>query len=261
MKNKRLKEIYVQGFSLLLTSTIFENFVKILRALMTVMLNPTVGWIDENNKIPNPSESSRICLLSLMKENELYIDAIDISDDSNDDFNDEFENNNVNIVGSSHEDELVHFINNIEMQCNIDASVEGDRESAYYVPVLLKDLKRYSYDFPLWTGVMKEKFESPYRIAQQVLRLVERPMTAGRFIIRHIKSINEDSKLFRSEQLRHSYEDNDKHLLGEKRKNIFGSSDSDSDYDDLSNNHGINYFKSISNEIKKNIIDNKEDIG
>lgn len=85
------------------------------------------------------------------------------------------------------------------MESNIYALVEGDRESAYYIPALLKDLKRYSYDFPLWTGVMKDKFKSPYLVASstpvknefnelknEVLRLVERPMTVDRFIIRHI---------------------------------------------------------------------------
>jgi len=43
IKNKRLKEFYVRGFRLLLTSTSLENFVKILRALMTIMLSPTDG--------------------------------------------------------------------------------------------------------------------------------------------------------------------------------------------------------------------------
>jgi len=41
------------------------------------MLSLTDDWIDENNKMPNPSESSRIFLLSLMKEKGLYVDAVD----------------------------------------------------------------------------------------------------------------------------------------------------------------------------------------
>jgi len=35
------------------------------------------------------------------------------------------------------------------MESNIDALVDGGRESAYCIPALLKDLKRYSYDFSL----------------------------------------------------------------------------------------------------------------
>lgn len=45
---------------------------------------------------------------------------------------------------------------------------EGDRESAYYISVLLKNLKCCSNDLPLWTGEMKDKFESHYLIASSL---------------------------------------------------------------------------------------------
>lgn len=80
---------------------------------MTFMLSSTDDWIEENNKMPNPPESCGIFLLSLMKELELYVDVLDMSDDSYDDLNYEFGKTNVNIVGSSNENELMHFINNI----------------------------------------------------------------------------------------------------------------------------------------------------
>lgn len=35
------------------------------------------------------------------------------------------------------------------MECNINTLVNGDREIAYYIPALFKDLKYYSYDFSL----------------------------------------------------------------------------------------------------------------
>jgi len=62
---------------------------------------------------------------------------------------------------------------------------------------------------------MKDKFDSPFIIASSasvesdfnelknlILRFVVRPMTADRFIIRHLHSIEQNAKLFRSKQLR-----------------------------------------------------------
>jgi len=65
---------------------------------------------------------------------------------------------------------------------------------------------------------MVDKFKSPYLIAtsssvennfnklkNEVLKFFERPMTADRFVIRHVQSIDEYSKPFRSMQLRNTY--------------------------------------------------------
>ena len=41
---------------------------------MVVILSPTDGWMDENNMQPNPSESSRQYLLSLMKDTASFND-------------------------------------------------------------------------------------------------------------------------------------------------------------------------------------------
>jgi len=57
IRNKRLKEFYVRGFRLLLTSTTLEMFKQILKSLMTVILSPTDGYLDESNTKPNSSES------------------------------------------------------------------------------------------------------------------------------------------------------------------------------------------------------------
>lgn len=113
---------------------------------------------------------------------------------------------------------LARFIHEIETESNMDALTKGNRESAYVIPALLKDLKRYCYDFPLWTSVMVDQFKSPYLIAtsssvendfnklkNEVLKFSTRPMTADPFVIRHVKSIDEHSKLFRSKQLRNTY--------------------------------------------------------
>jgi len=62
---------------------------------------------------------------------------------------------------------------------------------------------------------MKTIFDSPFLIAtsapvessfnelkNQILRFDRRPMSVDRFVIKHINSINGDTKIFRSEQIR-----------------------------------------------------------
>lgn len=87
--------------------------------------------------------------------------------------------------------------------------------SAYYLPELGKHIKRLCYDFPIWTGIMNTIFDSPFLIAtsapvessfnqlkNQVLWFDRRPMSVDRFVIKHINSINSDTKIFRSAQIR-----------------------------------------------------------
>jgi len=56
VKNKYLKEFYVQRFRLLMTSEDIKAFEKILEAVLTVMLSETDGW---SNNIETPSETAR----------------------------------------------------------------------------------------------------------------------------------------------------------------------------------------------------------
>ncbi|CAI6374691.1 unnamed protein product [Macrosiphum euphorbiae] len=124
-------------------------FKQILKSLMTVILSHTDGYLDDNNTKPNSSESSRIFLLSLIdstsyKENnseELEIHHLENASE-------ELDENPITIY---EQDEVKIFIDEVENESNIDALIEGNRESAYYLPGLIKDLKRYCYDFPLWT--------------------------------------------------------------------------------------------------------------
>lgn len=273
IRNKRLKEFYVRGFRLLLTSTTLEMFKQILKSLMTVILSPTDGYLDDNNTTPNSSESSRIFLLSLMKDstsydNENNSEELEIQHLEN--ASEELDENPITI----HElDEVKIFIDEVENESNIDALIEGNRESAYYLPGLIKDLKRYCYDFPLWTGVMTDKFKSPYVIAtsssvendfnklkNEVLRFFEKPMTADRFVIRHVQSINEHSKLFRSKQIRYTRHDSEKPKNKIHKKACYSgngngnsaNNDSDSNVSDYNEDNLNNNGYGDSNEINQN---------
>lgn len=99
-KNKYLKEFYVRGFRLLMTSEDLKTFETILEALFTVMLSETDGWI---NDVETPSERSRIYLLELIKgekidelENETTADLEYSTDFKNDADNDENEHTSIN---------------------------------------------------------------------------------------------------------------------------------------------------------------------
>jgi len=87
---------------------------------------------------------------------------------------------------------------------------------------------------------MVDTFKSPYLIAtsssvendfnklkNELLKFFERPMTADRFVIRHVQSIAEHSKLFRSMQLRNTYANinikNKKYILPECDNDIENS--------------------------------------
>jgi len=215
IKKKCLKEFYVRCFRLLLTSTDLDTFKNILTAFMTVILSETDGWIDETEKQENPSEKYRVYLINLMK-------AIP-SDETTNNYTDCYsqDNTDAEIENADDRDEsstsITQFIEVIENCSKLNASVEGNRMSAYFLPELAKDVKRISKHFLLWTAVMQPIFNSPFKIATSapvesdfnelknlILRHASRPMTADRFILCHIQSIDSNSKLFRSSQLRNN---------------------------------------------------------
>lgn len=215
IKKKCLKEFYVRCFRLLLTSTDLHTFKNILTAFMTVMLSETDGWIDETENQENPSEKYRVYLINLMKA----IPADETSNnypdcDTQDNEDSEIENaDDIDEFSNA----ITQFIQDIENCSKLNASVKGNRMSAYFLPELAKDVKRICKHFPLWTAVMQPIFNSPFKIATSapvesdfnelknlILRHASRPMTADRFILRHIQSIDSNSKLFRSSQLRNN---------------------------------------------------------
>jgi len=66
-KDKSLKEFYVRGMRLLLTSDSLTQFEEILQDLFNVMMCETDGWIDDRNTLKTPSELSKDKLLGLMR--------------------------------------------------------------------------------------------------------------------------------------------------------------------------------------------------
>lgn len=137
------------------------------------------------------------------KDEEEYCENNDLEED------DECEEDNLTL------NTINNFIFNIESSCHKNSEIKGDRISAYYLLGLSKDILRLSKNFPLWTNVMQPFFKSPHLIASsasvesdfgdlknRILRFDPQPMTADRFIAKHLVSIDNNTKLFRSSQLR-----------------------------------------------------------
>lgn len=114
-------------------------------------------------------------------------------------------------------DGINEYLKNIEQIAVIQSNIKGNRDSPYFIPNLHKTILRLCKHFPIWTGVMNEQFQTPYVIASsasvksgfsdfksRILHFEMKPMSADRFVAKHLKSIEESSVLFRSSQLRNN---------------------------------------------------------
>jgi len=115
-------------------------------------------------------------------------------------------------------DGIKEYLEDIEQIFITQSKIKGNRDSAYYIPNLFKTILCLCKHFPIWTGVMNDKFQTPYVIASsasvesdfsdlksRILRFEMKLMTADRFVAKHLKSIEGNSILFRSSQLRNNH--------------------------------------------------------
>lgn len=206
IKNKQLKHFYIRGLRLLVTSTTLNEFKEVLTALLTIMYSETDGFSVDN--VITPSERSEQFILEKIKG--IAIDNTYELYDSNTDGGkiDECDDNE---ISSS----VQEYLYNIEQTSHNNSLIKGDRISAYFIQNLAKDVLRICKYFPLWTCVMSHIFQSPYTIGSsapvesdfselknQILRYDIQPMSVDRFVIKHLQSIDSNTKLFRSSQLR-----------------------------------------------------------
>jgi len=119
-----------------------------------------------------------------------YIDC----DTQNNEDNEDIEIENADDIDES-STSITQFLQDIANCSKLNASVKGNRMSAYFLPELAKDIKRICKHFPLWTGVMQPIFNSPFKIATSapvesdfnelknlILRHASRPMTVSYFV-------------------------------------------------------------------------------
>lgn len=240
--NKNLKEFYVRGFRLLLTSEDLDSFKKILENLMTIMLSETDGWTNDN--APTPSEIAREYILNLIKG----INTIDSStntiftnfDDNDVDSSDIADNDDDDADNKDNDSAISVFLGNIKKESLKNSLIQGNRISAYYLPELVQHTLRLCKHFPLWSNVLRSIFQSPFQRASsaavendfkelktQILKFDVCPMTADRFVITHLESIDSNVKLFKSKQLRNNtvIEQSKLYLQNEETNEIENKSD------------------------------------
>lgn len=208
-----LKEFYVRCFRLLMESTCLDDFQITLTHFLTVVLSETDGWLNTENTAKTSSEIGREFLISRMKGStresinlELnWPDETEKTNEKNEELEDTEQCTN----------QLEIFLEDILSKCKENSKQNGNRISAYYLPELSNDIMRLCKDFPLWTSIMTTNYCSPYNIATSasvegdfkelkctILRHERKPMTADRFVVHHLNSIDSNTKLFRSKQLR-----------------------------------------------------------
>jgi len=108
------------------------------------IFSETDGWLMNDEAIETPAEKCRNYLLSLMKV--ISNDTFETIDDDGDESYDIFVENDGIL---NHDRGIVNYMNCIENEDKTNASVQGNRMSAYYLPELRKYIQRPCYDFPL----------------------------------------------------------------------------------------------------------------
>ncbi|VVC25316.1 Hypothetical protein CINCED_3A004183 [Cinara cedri] len=162
--------------------------------------------LDEANNV-TPSEASKNKILNLIK-------GITLNDINGE----EIEENKENYITESDDEDgesegITEFLRTIEEESLNNSKVIGTSLSGYWAPNLAKDILRVCKDFPLWTNVMKISFNSTYDtstsasvesdfgdLKRKTLRYEVQPMTADRFVIKHLKAIDSNTKLFRNKK-------------------------------------------------------------
>lgn len=103
-KDKSLKEFYVRGMRLLLTSDTLTQFEEILQDLFNVMMCETDGWIDDNNTLKTPSEISKDKLLVLMRAQKR--DCVTTDEDTMKCINNSFNDNADEVFETKDDDDI-----------------------------------------------------------------------------------------------------------------------------------------------------------
>lgn len=156
IKNKQLKQFYIRGVRLLISSCTIDEFREILIALLTTMMSETNG-LDEANNV-TPSEASKNKILNLIK-------GITLNDINGEKMEHNKENNTYTQSdddGDGESEGITECLRAIEEESKINSKLIGTSLSGYWAPNLVKDVLRICKDFPLWTSVMKIYFSSIY---------------------------------------------------------------------------------------------------
>jgi len=140
IKNKSLKEFYVRGLRLLLSSESLAEFTSIIKALLTIILRETDGWCEGSEMIQTPFESSHQFILEKIRgisPQSTFISDIELDDtDNNVNYSDEkYEDNN---FCSQTINKIDEYLKEIYERSKLQLEIKGNR-------LYFKPLQRFSY--------------------------------------------------------------------------------------------------------------------
>lgn len=143
-----------------------------------------------------------------------FSNIVDISDQQILDLEEEIFEYDDDIQEEENKSCLDSFLKEIEIKSCIYSSTVGDRLNAYYIPEFKTCLMRICKKFPMWTNVMVPFFKSPYLTASSasvegefsqlknlILKHESRLLSADRFVLMHLQSLENSMKIVRNEQL------------------------------------------------------------
>jgi len=150
IKNKALKEFYVRGLRLLLSSETLDEFTSILEALLTVVLCETDGWCDGSETLQAPSERCRQFILEKIRgisSQSTFINDNEVDDTDNIlGYRDEKEDDDG--ICSQQISKIEEYLKEIYDRSKLHSETKGNRLSAYFLPDLATDILRLCKDFP-----------------------------------------------------------------------------------------------------------------
>ena len=196
-KHPKIKDFFVRCAGIMSSCDNVEDFRTLLSSIFIVAYSEYDGKDSDGNEVI--CEQKRSYLFERIKSFTFT------SDENATEYDDlEMQNENENIVA---------FVNNIRDEAEQIAkdSVETDRYNAFYCPELVTYLVKLAKHFPLWTQVMRGYFPLSSNVATSSrceayfkdlkhsdLGANYKPMRVDKFIIHHIKSIENISKLERA---------------------------------------------------------------
>lgn len=102
----------------------------------------------------------------------------------------------------------IHGLNTYIPNQKMKRKIRGDRLNALYCPGIVKPLLAICREFPLWTGVLLEHFDSPNKrgssariesyFANLKTSILSQKMRADKFIVTHLRAIRGDIKMAQS---------------------------------------------------------------
>jgi len=206
-----IKEFFVRAIILLMQCKTLEEFKDLFVKIIVIACSETDG-LQKGSKIDSPAENFRNELVSIIEDRANLYEHIIINEndetdqlDGLDNFEDKYQPQKDDLTK-----EMDIFLQQLHNKINTYCKLQGTRINAFYVPKLKDQLNRIVKDFPLWSNVMSQYYNTYFITAtsapvesyfSDLKRELNKTLTPDRFVASHIKSIEGFMKICRSNQI------------------------------------------------------------